>query len=67
MVSCGGMSQQWPAVETEALATIVLGGAACVSPLEGGHRYLHHRAAGQATHKLVNNYTKEVLTLLQNL
>ena len=37
-VSYGGMSQQWPTMRTEALATSVLGDAACgISPLGGGH------------------------------
>ena len=59
------MSQQWPAAETEALATAVLGGAVCgISLLEGGHHQLHYRAARWVTHKLENNYTKGVLTLL---
>ena len=37
-VFCGGMSQQWSAMETEALATAVLGGTSCgISPLKGDH------------------------------
>ena len=54
-VSCGGMGQQRPAMGTGALAVADLGGAACEP---------HHRAAKQTTHRLENNYTKEVLTLL---
>ena len=37
-VSYGGMSQQWPTMRTEALATSVLGDSACgLSPLGGDH------------------------------
>ena len=64
-VSCGGTSQQCPAVGTGALGATDLGGAACgISPLRGGHHEPHHRATKQATHKLENSYTKEVLALL---
>ena len=48
-----------------ALAAADLGGLACgISPFGGGHHQLHCRAAEQMTHKLENNYTKEVLALL---
>ena len=36
-----------------------------ISPLGGGCHSPHHRAAKQMTHKLQNNYTKEILTLLR--
>ena len=50
------MDQQWPATGTGALAAADLGGTAFET---------HHKATEQTTHKLENNYTKEVLTLLQ--
>ena len=60
------MGQQWPAVGTGALAAAELGGVACgISPLRVDCHYLHHRAVEQTTHKLQNNYTKEILTLLR--
>ena len=60
------MGQQWPAMETGALAAAGLGGAACaLSPLGGDRHQPHHRAANQTTHKLENSYPKEVLSLLQ--
>ena len=36
-----------------------------ISPLGGGRHEPHHRATKQMTHKLKNNYTKEVFALLQ--
>ena len=63
-VSWGQTGQQWPATGTGALAAAILGGAACGrNPLGGGHHEPHLRAIKQVTHKLHNNYTKEVLTL----
>ena len=49
------MGQQWPAAGIGALAAADVGGSACVS---------HHRATEQTTHKLENDYTEEVLTVL---
>ena len=43
-----------------------LGHAACgISPLGGNHHLPHHKAIEQMTHKLRNNYTKEILGLLR--
>ena len=45
-----------------------LGGSVCgTSPLGEGHllEKPHHRVTKQTTHKLENNYTKEILALLQ--
>ena len=51
---------------TCALAAVDLGQAVCgISPLGGGHHSPHHTAAEQMTHKLQNNYTKEILILLR--
>ena len=51
---------------TGALAAADLGGKVCgLSPLGGGRLKTYHGATQQTTHKLENNYTKEVLTLLQ--
>ena len=62
------LSQQCSAMGTGALAAAVLGGAACgIIPLQVGHHWPHHRATGQMTHKEENNYTKEVLALLQKV
>ena len=49
------MGQQWPGLGTGALAAADLGGMACEP---------HHRTTEQTTHKLENNYPKEVLALL---
>ena len=58
---------QLVAAGTGALAAAVLGGKACgISPLEGDCHQPHNRAAKKATHKLENNYTKEVPTLFQS-
>ena len=49
-----------------ALPAADLGGAACgLGPRGGDCHHLHHGATEQTTHKLQNNYTKEVLALLQ--
>ena len=50
------MGQQWPGTGTGALAAADLEGMVCEP---------HHRAPEQTTHKLENNYMKEVLALLQ--
>jgi len=50
--------QQWPAVGTGALAAADLGGAVWEP---------HYRAIEQTTHKVENNYTKEVLALCKRL
>ena len=50
------MGEQGPSVETGALAAADLGGTVYKS---------HHSATEQITHKLGNNYTKEVHALLQ--
>ena len=55
-ISCEGMSQQWPAVGKGAMTETDLGGMA-IEP--------QHKATKQTPHKLENNYTKEVLSLLQ--
>ena len=61
-----GMGQQWPAAGTGALAATDQGGMVYnISPLGGGCHQPHHRATEQMTHKLENNYTKDVLALLQ--
>ena len=53
---------------TGALAEAALGRMAWrMSPLGGGRHWPHRRAAEQTTHKLENNYAKEVLALLQVL
>ena len=60
------MRQEWSDTGTGALAAADLVGGACgISPLGGGCHYLHYRATEQMTHKLENNYTKEVLALFQ--
>ena len=60
------MGQWWLSTGTGALAAAELGQAACgISPLGGGHHWSHHRATKQMTHKLQNNYTKEILALLR--
>ena len=48
------MGQQWLAAGIGTLVAAELGSVACES---------HHRATEQTTHKLENNYTKEVLSL----
>ena len=59
------MGQQYPAVGTGAQAAVVLGEAACgISRLGEGRYEPHYRATKQVTHKLENNYTKEVFGLL---
>ena len=64
-VSCGGTGQQWPEKRARALATADLGGTEYgISPLGGGCHQPHYTATKQTTHKLKNNYTKEVLALL---
>ena len=55
-VSFGGTGQQWPDVGTGTLVAADLGDMMCEP---------HHRATKQTIQKLDNNYTKEVLTLLQ--
>ena len=55
-VSWGGTDQQWPATGTGTLVAAGLGGIV---------HEPHHRATKQTTHKLENNYTKEVLALLR--
>ena len=55
-ISCGGTSQQGPAMETGAPAAADLRGLLCEP---------HHRATKQTNRKLENSYTKEVLALLQ--
>ena len=51
---------------TGSLAAADLGGKVCgLSPLGGGRLKTYHGATQQTTHKLENNYTKEVLTLLR--
>ena len=50
------MGQLWPTAGTGILAVADLGDMVCES---------HHRDAKQTTHKLENNYIKEVLILLQ--
>jgi len=57
-VSCRGKGQQWRAAGTGVLVAADLGDAACEP---------HHRATKQTTHKLKNNFTNEVLALLQIL
>ena len=53
-----------PTLGTGALAATVLGGIACgINPPGGGHHYPHQTATKQMTHKLENNYIKEVLAL----
>ena len=65
-VSYGGMGQQWPVTGTGALAAADLGGTVCgITTHGGGGHQPHHRATEQMTHKLENNYIKEVLALLQ--
>ena len=60
------MGEQWPAAGTGALAAADLRHVVCgISPLRGDRHWPHHRAAGQTTHKLQNDYTKEILTLLR--
>ena len=62
------MGQQWPAAGIGPLVTADLGGLDCgISPLGGGRHQPHHRATEQMTHKLEENYSKEVLVLLQKL
>ena len=55
-VSFRGTGQQWPDVVTEALTAADLGDTMCEP---------HHRATKQTMQKPENNYTKEVLALLQ--
>ena len=55
-VSCRGMDQQWPAAGIGVLTVVDLGDVV---------REPHHRATEQTTDKLENNYTKEVLALLE--
>ena len=44
------------------------GHTACgISPLGGGCHGPHHRAVEQMTHKLQNNYTKEILALVRKI
>ena len=65
-VSHGGTSQQWPAAGAWALGAAELDYIACgMGPLEGGHHCPHHGAIEHLTHKLQNNYTKEILSLLR--
>ena len=54
-VSCGSMSQQWPALGTGALAAADMGGVACKP---------NHRGTEQTTNKLEDNYVKEIRALL---
>ena len=65
-VSCrdGGMAVATAGMG--ALPAADLGGAACgLGPRGGDCHHLHHGATEQTTHKLQNNYAKEVLALLQ--
>ena len=65
-VSCRGTGEQWPASGTGALAAADLRHVVCgTSPLRGDRHWPHHTAAGKTTHKLQNDYTKEILTLLR--
>ena len=60
------MGQQWPAMGMETLVNTGLGSMALViSSHGGGCHQPHQRVTEQATHKLENNYAKEVLALLQ--
>ena len=64
-VSCTGVSQQWCAAGTGALAAAVLGGSVCgLILLRGGRHEPHVRATRWVIHKLEINYTKEDLPLL---
>ena len=55
-VSFRGTGQQWPDVGTGTLVAADLGDMMCEP---------HHRGTKQTMQKLENNYTKELLTLLQ--
>jgi len=60
-VSCRGTGQQRPATGTGVLPAADLGHAVCgISPLGGGRHQPQHRATKHTTHKLQNNYTKEI-------
>ena len=65
-ISSRGIGQQWPASRTGALGSADVGHTACgISLLGGGRYYPHHKATKQMTHRLQNNYTKEILTVLR--
>ena len=62
-VSCTGMSQQWPA--SRALGAATWSHSLWHKPSWRRSPLTPHRAAEQTTHKLQNNYTKEILALLR--
>ena len=63
-VSCRGIGQQWPASGAGALDFAVLGVA---QALLEEVAITPNKAAKQMTHKLHNNYTKQILSLLRKL